>query len=37
MMNLKLPNGYTEQDISTFMFDYTQKKWVAVETDSVIY
>jgi RHS repeat-associated protein len=27
----KIPAGYTEQDIKTFYFDLTQKKWIALE------
>lgn len=30
-----LPNGYHEKDISTFAFDYNQKKWISVTVDSV--
>lgn len=32
----KIPAGYTEQDIKTFFFDRVQKKWVALEKDSLI-
>ncbi|SIS70774.1 SpvB/TcaC N-terminal domain-containing protein [Chryseobacterium gambrini] len=27
----KIPTGYTEQDIKTFYFDLTQKKWIPLE------
>ncbi len=30
-----LPNGYTENDITTFKFDYTKKAWVSVAIDSI--
>jgi RHS repeat-associated protein len=31
----KIPTGYTEQDIKTFYFDRTEKKWIALDKDSV--
>ncbi|MFP3682082.1 hypothetical protein SB725_33880, partial [Pseudomonas sp. SIMBA_041] len=31
----KLPNGYHENDITTFTFDYTQKKWMSIAVDSI--
>jgi len=31
----KIPTGYTEQDIKTFYFDTTEKKWIALDKDSV--
>ncbi len=31
----KLPNGYHENDITTFTFDYTHKKWMPVSVDSI--
>jgi RHS repeat-associated protein len=31
----KIPTGYTEQDIKTFYFDRTEKKWIALEKDSI--
>ncbi|UWX59819.1 hypothetical protein N0B40_15530 [Chryseobacterium oranimense] len=31
----KIPTGYTEQDIKTFYFDTTDKKWIALDKDSV--
>ncbi|ANF50626.1 hypothetical protein A0O34_08865 [Chryseobacterium glaciei] len=31
----KIPSGYTEQDIKTFYFDKTEKKWIALDKDSV--
>lgn len=31
----KLPTGYTEQDIKTFYFDKVEKKWIALDKDSV--
>lgn len=32
----KIPAGYTEQDIRAFYFDDTQKKWMALEKDSLM-
>lgn len=31
----KIPTGYTEQDIKTFYFDTTEKKWIALDKESV--
>lgn len=31
----KIPTGYTAQDIKTFYFDRTEKKWIALDKDSV--
>jgi RHS repeat-associated protein len=31
----KIPTGYTEQDIKTFYFNKTEKKWIALDKDSV--
>lgn len=31
----KLPTGYTEQDIRTYYFDKQQKKWIALEKDTL--
>ncbi|KFF74819.1 hypothetical protein HX13_12510 [Chryseobacterium sp. P1-3] len=32
----KIPTGYTEQDIKAFYFDDIQKKWMALEKDSLM-
>lgn len=32
----KIPAGYTEQDIRTYYFDRDQKKWLALEKDSLM-
>ncbi|AZA83244.1 hypothetical protein C1637_24095 [Chryseobacterium lactis] len=32
----KIPAGYTEQDIRAFYFDDIQKKWIALEKDSLM-
>jgi RHS repeat-associated protein len=31
----KIPTGYTEQDIRTYYFDKQQKKWIALEKDTL--
>lgn len=31
----KIPTGYTEQDIKTFYFDKAEKKWIALDKDSI--
>lgn len=31
----KIPTGYTEQDIRTYYFDKSEKKWIALDKDSV--
>ncbi|WPO81910.1 RHS repeat-associated core domain-containing protein [Chryseobacterium sp. JJR-5R] len=31
----KLPNSYTENDITAFKFDYTKKSWVSIAVDSI--
>lgn len=31
----KIPTGYTEQDIRTYYFDRQQKKWIALEKDTL--
>lgn len=33
----KIPAGYTEQDIRTYYFNKSEKKWVALEKDSLDY
>lgn len=30
-----LPNGYNENDITTYVFDYAQKKWKSIAVDSI--
>ncbi|SMC46161.1 RHS repeat-associated core domain-containing protein [Moheibacter sediminis] len=32
----KIPAGYKPQDIKTFYFDLTQKKWIALERDTIL-
>uniref|UniRef100_UPI0023F22843 SpvB/TcaC N-terminal domain-containing protein n=1 Tax=Chryseobacterium sp. TaxID=1871047 RepID=UPI0023F22843 len=31
----KIPTGYTEQDVRTYYFDKQQKKWIALEKDTL--